>query len=205
VEFSDIVAAVRERRIGPETAAAWLELRIQAARGSRTVHAHWTPAERDQLMTALDSLTGDEFAGLFPPSAPLGPDQGAAEQPNTTAVYPGEGQGRPDRQPVPWESQRGTSWDGYTYAAAAPDEMTDEEAASLWPPATPEEADRRAAAAAPVRVPPPYPPPRPVGVVYGPGPIPDGVYYPDDPDEAELIEERHQALFGTTTGEATAG
>jgi hypothetical protein len=122
-DVSDILAAVRERRIGAATAAAWLELRLAAH--SREVRAHATQQMRDRLHSALDSaLSGgsaDEFTRLFPPEKPLGPDLGHQEYRPAPPVYPGEGQGRRSR-PV-------TSWDGYTQASAG--EMSDEELYSL--------------------------------------------------------------------------
>lgn len=150
----DILEAVQERAIGAETAASWLEMRIAEARRPRHVQA------RTQLIDALDSaLGGDEFAGLFPPTSPLGGEHEA--EPDGGLVYPGEEQGQPGRRPV-------TSWDGYVSAATssrpvlavwessprpAP-EMDDEEADLLYPPRTSEEADGRAravrAAAAPL-------------------------------------------------------
>jgi hypothetical protein len=138
--IDDILAAVRERRIGAATAAAWLELRL--AEQARQVRAHATPAPRDRVVNALDAAPtgdgGDEFARLFPPSAPLGPELGHEEYRPEPLIYPGEEQGRRNR--------RGVTWDGYTSASArpAPGEMTNEEAAALFPPRTAEEAERRA-------------------------------------------------------------
>ena len=76
-----------------------------------------------------------EFAHLFPP----GPDGGYVP-PAPPLIYPGEGQGQRARRPV-------MSWDGYV-SAAAPGEMSDEEADALFPPRTEAEADRRRVAAA---------------------------------------------------------
>jgi hypothetical protein len=95
LDIEDILAAVRERRIGAATAAAWLELRL--AEQARQVRAHATQQMRDRLHGALDSaLAGDaqdEFSRLFPPWQPLGPPLGHEEHPSQSLVYDA-----PDRQ-----------------------------------------------------------------------------------------------------------
>jgi hypothetical protein len=107
LEVADIAAAAQEGRIGADTAVRWLELRLAEAHGSRHVRAHWDAATRSQIIDALDSaLGGDQFSGLFPPSAPLGAEHEA--EPGRGLVYPGESQGQRDRSPV--------SWDGYVHA-----------------------------------------------------------------------------------------
>jgi hypothetical protein len=62
---------------------------------------------------ALTSPAADEFAALFPPSAPLGHEV----EPKTSLVYPGESQGPRKR--------RALSWDGYVNASDAP--LSDQE------------------------------------------------------------------------------
>ncbi len=113
-DIADILAAVREGRIGAASAVAWLEQRqADQRRQARQVRAHATPAMRAGLVRAVDSaLAGDddEFARLFPPSAPLG---GHQEYPSHPLIYPGEEQGQRDRQPRT------------AYAAAAP--LSDDE------------------------------------------------------------------------------
>jgi hypothetical protein len=62
---------------------------------------------------ALSGDSGDEYANLFPPWQPLGPDEGHVEYRAEPLIYPGEQQGQRNRQP-----QRG-------YTAAAP--LSDDE------------------------------------------------------------------------------
>ena len=82
VPVDDILAAVREGAIGAETAGRWLEMRLAEARRTRHVRAHFDPATRDRLIRALDdAMAGDEYAHLFPPSAPLGADTETQDQP----------------------------------------------------------------------------------------------------------------------------
>jgi hypothetical protein len=104
-DVSDILAAVRERRIGAATAAEWLELRMaEDAREARQVRAHATQQMRDRLHSAVDSALsggGDEFSRLFPPWAPLGPALGHEEHPSQSLVYDGGSQGQRSRQPRP--------------------------------------------------------------------------------------------------------
>jgi hypothetical protein len=93
----DIVAAVRERRVGADTALAWLELRSdEHARYVREVRAHADAAMRDRLHSAVDSAlsggTEDEFSKLFDPRRPLGPAT-HEEEPSESVVYDA-----PDRQ-----------------------------------------------------------------------------------------------------------
>jgi len=104
--IEDIVAAVREGRIGAATAAEWLELRAaEHAREARWVRAHATQQMRDRLHSAVDSAlsgggSGDEFARLFPPWDPLGPPVDESGQyPSQSLIYPGEQQGQRNRQP----------------------------------------------------------------------------------------------------------
>jgi len=99
--IEDILAAVRERRVGAATAAAWLELRL--AEQARQVRAHATQQMRDRLHGALDSaLSGDaqdEFSRLFPPWQPLGPPLGHGEHPGQSLVY--DAQDTQGRRPQP--------------------------------------------------------------------------------------------------------
>jgi hypothetical protein len=102
--IDDILATVREGRIGAAAAADWLELRAaEHAREARQVRAHATQQMRDRLHGALDSAlfggSTDEFSRLFPPWAPLGPDLGHEEYPSQSLIYPGEQQGQRSRQP----------------------------------------------------------------------------------------------------------
>jgi hypothetical protein len=62
--IDDIVAAVRERRIGAETALAWLELRAdEAAREARQVRAMWDrPAIR-----GVGEMSDQEADAMLPP------------------------------------------------------------------------------------------------------------------------------------------
>jgi hypothetical protein len=92
--IDDILAAIRERRIGAATALEWLELRAaEHAREARQVRAHATQQMRDRLHGALDSALsgggGDEFAKLFPPWAPLGPPLGHEEYPSRSLIMTG--------------------------------------------------------------------------------------------------------------------
>ena len=81
------------------------------------VHAHSNSDVVRQVTQAVeDALTSpaaDEFAGLFPPSAPLGHEV----EPKTSLIYTGESQGRRMREAV--------SSDGYVNASDAP--LSDEE------------------------------------------------------------------------------
>lgn len=97
--LEDILAALRERRIGNETASRWIEMRL--ADRSRQVRAHTTPGMVDQVTNAVrQALTGgDEFGGLFPPHAPLEPEEGHVEYPSRSLIYPGVEQGQRNRQP----------------------------------------------------------------------------------------------------------
>jgi hypothetical protein len=159
--MEDILTAVRERSISAATAAEWLEMRLAEAKRARQVRAHATPAMRDRLVRALDGALaggGDEFGHLFPPHDPLGPAPDMQDQP---LVH-----GPPD--------SRGNRRTSRKYAAAG--EMADEEADSLFAPATSEEADHRARV---VRA--------------------RSERVEDLPDE-----ELHRLLFGDTTGEGGA-
>jgi hypothetical protein len=93
--LQEIIDGIRQGRITQATAADWLELGL--AEQARQVRAHATPILRDRVVEALDAaLAGngrDEFAGLFPPSSPLGAEQGAHEYPPAPQVY-----GPPDRR-----------------------------------------------------------------------------------------------------------
>lgn len=85
--IEDILAALRERRIGNETASRWIEMRL--ADRSRQVRAHATPGMVDRVTNAVrQAMTGgDEFSSLFPPHDPLGPGDGAVEYPNQPLIY----------------------------------------------------------------------------------------------------------------------
>lgn len=117
----DILAAVREGRIGAATAAEWLELRAaEHARQAREVRAHADQGMRDRVHNAVDSaLSGDaqdEYSRLFPPSKPLGPPQSAEEHYPGPVIYRGQDQGQRTRRP-------GASWDGYVTGAVPVDDL----------------------------------------------------------------------------------
>ena len=63
-------------------------------------------------MTRWPVTAATNTPGSFPPSAPLGPDEGHVDYPSKPLIYPGEQQGQRNRQP-----QR-----GYTAAAALSDD-----------------------------------------------------------------------------------
>jgi hypothetical protein len=156
--YRTIMAAARRGAISPEGALRWARRAASGEPVDVLASLSGPPAEdrrawmaaaanSDLAQRVLDVLLrlveqaraapGDEFAGLFPPSAPLGPDLGAQEYRPQPLIYPGEGKGKRNRTPV--------TWDGYTQASA-PGEMPDWEADLLLPPRTAEEAVRRAQA-----------------------------------------------------------
>ena len=100
----EITDAVRERRIGADTAGRWLEMRLaDQRRQARQVRAHSNQTVRDLVIRAVDSaLTGDggdEFSSLFPPHDPLGPELGHEEYPSQPLIYDGNSQGQRNRKP----------------------------------------------------------------------------------------------------------
>jgi hypothetical protein len=102
--IEDILAALRERRIGAETAVNWLEMRAaDQRRQARQVQAHSNAAVRDLVVKAVDAALagdgGDEFSQLFPPHDPLGPELGHEEYPGRSLIYEGDNQGQRHRQP----------------------------------------------------------------------------------------------------------
>jgi hypothetical protein len=116
LDIEDILAGLRTGRLRERSAAALVEQRLGAR---RQVRAHATPALPDRLVKAVDSALagdgGDEYSALFPPSAPLGPDEGHVEYPSAPLVYPGEDQGKRRRQPRT----------GYAAAALTDDQLYD--------------------------------------------------------------------------------
>src|SRR6266496_1626608 len=95
--IEDILAALRERRIGAETAVNWLEMRAaDQRRQRRQVQAHSNAAVRDLVVKAVDSALagdgGDKFSQLFPPHDPLGPELGQEEYPGRSLIYEGDNQ-----------------------------------------------------------------------------------------------------------------
>ena len=128
--IEDILAALRERRIGAETAVNWLEMRAaDQRRQRRQVQAHSNAAVRDLVVKAVDSALagdgGDEFSQLFPPHDPLG----HVEYPGRSLIYEGDSQGPRNRQARATAS--GPLSDDDLYAALFPPEYK-RQAAGGW-------------------------------------------------------------------------
>lgn len=145
ISLDDLLAGVREGRLTESTARRWL------ADQSREVRAAAGSADEE--------ISDEQWAGLFgcPPARDSYVSAAAVIPP---VSYP------PPRPAV------ATYGPGPIYAAG-PDEMTDEQAARLWPPASAEEADRRAVQAAEAT----------------------SAAAVEDDDDSE-IEARHRSIFG---------
>ena len=89
--IEEIRRGLREGRFGAETARRWLELRAAArVEAQREVRAHSHQTALRQAHEALDrghvgSYSADDFAKLFPPTSPIGPD----DEDDTSMTGPG--------------------------------------------------------------------------------------------------------------------